>query len=160
MEIHEVEQVICGSERHAKSILVMPKRTKSMPKRWEVVSQRWKIVKSLKLYAQLYKKLLEVEAELNKIQKECVERTSCFLRYAHWSPELYAPGSPHDSDAEDWQIVLSEFYAEQANQLLAKREETLKKLYAIASRVYQLRGKTEILSARFPHLRKPSFKIP
>jgi hypothetical protein len=88
--------------------------------------------------------------------KECPAKTLCFLRYGWYFEEPYA--SSYDPDAEDWQIFLSDFYSEQANSLLKKREEISKHLYATASKIYKFKGKAEILSLRFPHLRQPWFR--
>jgi hypothetical protein len=148
VQVLEVKQGIRGSEIHAESIRGMPKRAAIMPK-------RWKANRSLKGYVRLYKELLRVELEINRIMKECSGRTLCFLRYGRCSEEPYASGC--DPNAEDWQIVLSDFYSEQANNLLKKREEILKHLYATASRFYKYRGKVQILSSRFPHFRQPWF---
>jgi hypothetical protein len=71
----------------------------------------------------------------------------------------YGGGDPVEYDTENWKVVLADFYAEQANKLLRKREEILKRLWAMASRIYKLRGKGEGLSSRFPHLRKPWFRL-
>jgi hypothetical protein len=121
--------------------------------------RRSRIVRALRRYTQLYRKVLKIEVEIRKIEKECFEKTSCFLRYGRFFAEPYDPGAPVDPDCEDWQLVLADFYAAQANDLLEEREKILKRLYVTASRIYQLRGKTQSLSSSFPHSRKPHFKL-
>lgn len=120
--------------------------------------KRCKIARLLKRYTQICKELRKTESELSQIMKECPERTSCFLRYGPHFSEPYAPGDPIESDVEDWQVILANFYGEQANKLLRKREEILKQKCALASRIYKLRGKVDSLSVRSSHLRKPWFK--
>lgn len=139
------------NERHLASILSMPKRCETVETGplWLPLQRR---------YHRLHRELLKVESELNEIMKECPEKTAhSFLEYGRFLAEPYGPSSPCEPDAEDWQIVLADFYAEQANDLLKQREDLLKRLYATASRIYKYRGKPTPLSYRFPHFRLPWF---
>ena len=136
-------ELLFFEEKHDKNISDMPKRCK--------------IVRLLRRYTRLYRELLRTELELSQIMKQCPEATSCFLRYGPYLRVPYGCGHPVEYDIEEWQIVLADFYTEQANKLLGQREQILKKLWAMASRIYKLRGNGEVLSSRFPHLRKPNF---
>lgn len=135
-----------SKEIHLASIPSMLKRCKTTP------------LSLQRRYIRLHRELLKVESELNRIMKECPEKTGhCFLQYGRFFAEPYGAGDPCDFDAEDWQVVLGDFYAEQANNLVKQREDILKRLYATASKIYKYRGKPTPLSYRFPHLRLPSF---
>jgi len=119
--------------------------------------KRRKIILFLRHYNRLYKELLRVELELSRIMKDCPQKTSCFLRYGVGFKTPYGLGDPLD-DVADWQLVLADFYCEQANKLFFERDEILKRQYALATRIYKLKGKALILRSGFRHLRKPWFK--
>jgi hypothetical protein len=137
----------------SRSILDMPNECKGM-------------LRLGKRHYQLFLRLKEIEIELQKIQKDCPEKTKCYLRYGSMLMEPYAPGFPIAATAkvaegkmqyegvEEWQIVLADFYAMEANKLLEKRDAILKEMYAVASRYVR---KTSVSCTQFRHLRKPWF---
>lgn len=117
-------------------------------------------------YYRLRKRLIGLETELNKIQKDCPEKTSCYLRYSPHLCEAYGAGPPHkgtvkivngklkySGELEEWQIVLANFYAEEANRLLQQRDVILVKMNRITSRCVLI-GKYD---SNLRHLRKPWF---
>jgi hypothetical protein len=122
----------------------------------------------LKRYHALLKEVSRVETQLHQIIEECPRKTSCYLRYGPYTVD-YAPGSPHKGNIkfvdgkfeydgiEEWQIILAEFYAEQATELLRKREWLLARLYRLASRYIKASGEALVPSLNMRRLRKPWF---
>lgn len=115
--------------------------------------------------------LSQIEIEIGKIQKECFERTSCYLRWGPWCQD-YVAGGPHKGalkiqnggtleycdGLEKWHIVLADFYAEQATLLVRKRGELLAKKYRLTSRYLRITGDPFALMLNVPRFRKPWFK--
>lgn len=136
------------AQLHQVGILGMPKQRKS-------------VLMVLAQFQATLKRLREVELELSTIQKECPEKTSCYLRYGWMFAKPYEHGGPHaqNIDVDSWQHALADFYTDQANRLLKEREELRKKLYRLASRYYNVSQNVISLSRLYPHLRKPYFKV-
>jgi hypothetical protein len=109
-------------------------------------------------YFHFYKELKRIELELSNIQEECHKKTGCYLRYGWMFQEPYGHGFPITRDVKDWEHALADFYTEQANKLLQQRDDILKKMYRLASKHY-LTGEIDSLNCRYPHLRKPWFKM-
>jgi hypothetical protein len=141
-----MSQTTC-SQLHPVGISDMPKQRKSVH---QIQNQ----------FQATIKRLREVEIELSNIQKECPEKTSCYLRYGWMFAKPYEHGGPHDNNVgvDSWQHALADFYTDEANRLLKERDELLKKMYRFASRYYDFSETVTSLSAMYPHLRKPCFR--
>lgn len=111
----------------------------------------------LKRIHSLERKISEIEREIGKLQKECPEKTSCYLRYGSYTVD-YAPGDSHNPNVKDWQLVLADFYAEQATQLLRKREVLLAQKYRLTSRYLRLTAEPFAPLLCVPRFRKPNFR--
>ena len=102
----------------------------------------------------LAEQIVRLEQELVHIQEQCPERTSCYLRFL---PRIsatygYAPGPPnrgsvraHDGKVEydgieEWQIVLADWYGEEATTIIRKRDDLLKQKYRLNSRYLKVTG--------------------
>lgn len=140
---------------HAQSILNMPNVSDRRLQRYEV----------------LYHEVLSLEHQLWEILIESRYRTTCFLRYGAWDLS-YAVSLPWNAGArvvdgklvysgiEEWQVVLAEFYGEEATKLLRKREGILSEMYLLASRIERKKvGLSQLycLAYYFQHDRKPWF---
>lgn len=122
-------------------------------------------------YLHLYRDLERIEFEIWSLQLDCENKTSCFLHYAPWAAD-YVTGLPHKGSVkildngkrecvggfEEWQMVLGDFYAEQTTKLLRERENILREMWRLASKIYKSAGRPRYgLSYTHPHERKPWF---
>jgi hypothetical protein len=112
--------------------------------------------------------LSQIEIDIGKIQKECPERTSCYLRWGP-GPQDYAAGGPtkgalkiqnggtleYCDGLEKWHMVLADFYAEQATLLVRKREALLAKKYRLTSRWYRITTDSVRSMLNVPRFRAP-----
>jgi len=133
-------------ETHLERISDMPKRRKSVQ---QILTQ----------YRVTVQRLREVESELSKIQKECPEKTGCYLQYGWEFIKPYGHGFPIARNVDDCEHTLADFFTDEANRLLKEREELLKRLYRLASRFYELSQNAVSLTSLYPHLRKPWFEV-
>ena len=122
----------------------------------------------LNRYKHLYNEVIHIERDIQQILEDCPKQTSCCLRYGF---NKYSPGIPYKGSIKDvngvivfadgfeeWMLVLADYYAQEATDLLKKRDGFLKTMKFIASRYYRLTGTR--LSWLFPvHKRKPMVKV-
>lgn len=122
-------------------------------------------------YLQTHKRLDDIEIQLSITMSECQVRTGCFLRWGPWCLD-YTISLPfgawavqkdkepfHYEGIEEWQVILAEFYAEEATRLVREREEFLKQLYALTSEIYEREGRRPYpLSSYYSRWRKPWFR--
>jgi len=141
----------------AKGISTMPKAINQLKKKY------------YNQYAHLYSQMLRIEEQIGQIQRECPEKTSCYLRYAWWAND-YACGEPHKGSVrvegeqlvfvdgfERWMLILADFYASEATRLLRERDKLLRTMYLLASRYYKLTG-NRVTWLLPKHRRKHSFE--
>jgi len=119
-----------------------------MPKRRKSVHQNQAQYRALCLLLQ------KIEVDLATIQRECPDKTSCYLRYGWEFAKPFEHSAPYDCGVgvDSWQHALADLYTNEANKLLKEREAILKKIYGLVSRHCEL-------PFIHSHLRKPSFEV-